>query len=136
LLEAIQKQHIQMLDFQDVDVEDIVRASTPWPTGTPIGTHLVHQRETDVSGWSTGTLSGKMTTFFPPCPVKEFSVVSVPQGTQHAIYTMGPPGVVTQDPWTCWRGMCGYMLALANHPEKQLVDLAIDATATMDSISG
>ncbi|KAJ6099803.1 hypothetical protein N7467_001338 [Penicillium canescens] len=137
LLEAIQKQHIQMLDFQDVDVEDIVRASTPWPTGTPIGTHLVHQRETDVSGWSTGTLSGKMTTFFPPCAVKEFSVVSVPQGTQHAIYTMGPPGVVTQDSVDLLaRDMCGYMLALANHPEKQLVDLAIDATAAIDSISG
>jgi brevianamide F synthase len=136
LLQAIQNQHIQMLDFQDLDFEDIVRASTPWPTGTPMGTHVVHQRETDGSGWSTGMLSGKMTTFFPSCAVKEFSVVSVPQGSQHAIYMMGPPGVLTQDSVDLLaRDMCGYMLALAVYPEKKLVDLDIDANAPISSNS-
>lgn len=136
LLEAIQKQHIQMLEFQDVDFQDIVHASTPWPAGTPAGTQVVHQSKTDVSSWSTGKLSGRLTTFYPPCAVRQFTVISIPQETQHVIHMMAPPGNLTKDSVDLLaRDMCGYMLALAVHPEKHLVDLGIDATAAINSIS-
>lgn len=133
LLEAIQEQHIQMLEFQEVDFEEIVRASTPWPAGTPMGTKVVHQREVDGSSLSTGTLSSRMTTFYPSCAEKEFAVISIPQETRHTICMMGPPGILTQDTVDLLaRDMCGYILALAAHPEKPLIDLVIDATAVSE----
>lgn len=62
LLDTLLKQHIQSLEIETVDLEDIVEQSTTWPKGTCFGSVVQHQNipGLEAASFNLGDLSGRL----------------------------------------------------------------------------
>ncbi|OJJ07366.1 hypothetical protein ASPVEDRAFT_177948 [Aspergillus versicolor CBS 583.65] len=75
LLDTLLQQHIQSLEIEAVDLEDIVERSTAWPKGTCFGSVVQHQNIPGLDGppFSLGELSGRLAihafNYLPAYPV-------------------------------------------------------------------
>lgn len=98
LLQFLQRQHQESLDFELLDFRDIVERSTPWPTGTSHQSALLHQNLDPDLPFPFGEAEAQITvSYYWPHPPDAILVESKPLGNGDLQMTMDTSrGVLNQ----------------------------------------
>lgn len=124
LLRQVQDQHIRTLPFETVDLEEIVRKSTPWSHNTRFGSIAQHQNilldpEISFDGMKCTTATHTMS----PLP-EELYAVSIPQGQNLIIEIIATNKMLSAENADRLLGELGQMvLDLTSYPSKYVSDL-------------
>jgi non-ribosomal peptide synthetase component F len=127
LLEHVQAQHMQLLQYETSDLRDIVNHSTSWPSSTRFGSIVQHQ---NIDQHPSLSLDGiECTTSaeaFPPV-TKDFYVVSEPTDDHLQVSISASSAMISSESAAKMLSqVCEAIISFSQYPDRRLSSLDIE----------